>query len=280
MHQITFDVKARLQMPVAEAPDLQSIYVFNMYRAGSSMTEAVAIALAESSDYTPYNAVQALNAVGIGLIDHQDYNRPSVFIDDAAPTLDQLGTFGGYLYFGFREIPHGYGERFRFPDASVIVVRDIRDIGISQYAAVAKHAVAGASGEDILRLREMTASQDLEQFLLSEGTIAFLRRISSCYRPLIHHGSTVLRYEEFMTPGGFDTGRFLDAVAEALAPYLQLRVSREQTMEILQARMANSKALKGHATGGRINLHLDLPKPVHTALTNALAPELDLLGYL
>jgi hypothetical protein len=280
MRNITFDVKARIQIPIAEHPDIQSLYIFNMYRAGSSVTEAVAQSLAFGSRHTEFNPVQKLDAAGVGLIDHMDYGRHSVYIDANTLSLDMLGSLGGYLYYGFREIPRAYAERFIYTAASVIIARDPRDIAISQYSAVRKHVISGASGIDILRLREVTSETDIDEFLLSEGTIAFIKRITNCYAPLLKRGCVLLRYEEFMKLEYYDIEMFLTSVTTALGSYIQLQMPLAKVFHNLQQRIQNSKALKGHATGGMINLYRSLSPETLIKLNKALEPELKLFGYL
>ena len=280
MLNITFDVKARLQLPKAANPDLQSLYIFNIYRAGSSITEAIAQSLALGSLHTEFNLVQKLDAAGVGLVDHLDYSRHSVYIDAASLTLDALGSMGGYLYYGFREIPLPYAERFIYNAASVIIVRDPRDIAISQYNAVKKHVISGASGTDIARLRELTKTTGLDEFLLSEGTLAFIKRIMNCYAPLIKRGCKVLRYEEFMASGQFDSGGLLKAVAGSIGDYIQLQKSISDILANLERRIQNSDDLKGHATGGKIHLYRSLSPDISKKLESALKSELLLFGYL
>lgn len=280
VRHIEFDAKVRIMGPLATHPNLQSVYVFNMYRAGSSVTEAVAEALAFGGNHVPWNIVRDLDGSGVGLIDHQDYSRSSVFINSSHLSLDAITQEGGYLFYGFREIPREFADRFIFTGASVLVARDLRDIGISQYAAVRKHVVAGASGGDIERLRLETAKVNLDAFLLSANTLNFLRRIARCYEPLLRRGCKLLRYEEFVTGQDFDLRGFTQAISDALSPYLSTERKMQDILANLKLRVENSPELKGHATGGKVRLYQDLPDDTLQALNAALEPELRLLGYI
>lgn len=274
---VTLPTQTRLLFPQATNPDLQSLYIFNMYRAGSSVTEAVGETLGAASRHTSFNLVNALSAAGVGLIDHQDHTRTSVHVEPRA--LDVLGNFGGYILNGFREIPQDYGDAFAFPGAAVIVVRDPRDILYSQYNAVKKHAVGGAYADDIMALRETTSQQSMEEFMLSDDSRAFIRRICRCYWPLIHKGVPVIQYETFVKDTGFDAEGLMFAIADHFGPLIEFTVSRERATGNLQQRIANSKSLSGHQTGGRTRMYRDLPADLQQKLAEALAPELDMFGY-
>lgn len=280
LRHIEFDSKVRILGPQASNPTLQSVYLFNMYRAGSSVTEAVAESLAWGGSHTPWNIVRELDNIGVNLIDPQDYSRNASYIAADRVSIDEFTRQGGYLYYGFREIPREFAERFIYTAASVIVARDPRDIGISQYSAVKKHVISGASGEDIKRLREQTGSVELEEFLLSPSTLSFLRRITQCYEPLIKRGCKLLRYEEFMTPDGFNLQDFANAVSQSLEPYLSVDRPFPAVLKNLDQRVSNSKGLKGHATGGKIRLWKSLTPNALSAINDALGPELRLFGYL
>jgi hypothetical protein len=194
LRHFEFETRVRLLGPSPQDHTLQSVYLFNMYRAGSSVTEAVAESLAWGGEHVAWNIVRDLDAMGIGMVDPKDFSRSSAFISSKGLSFDEITRCGGYLYYGFREIPKEFALRFVYTAASVIVARDPRDIAISQFAAVKKHVVSGASGQDILRLRELTAEQQLEEFLVSDSTLSFLRRITDCYEPLLKRNCRLLRY--------------------------------------------------------------------------------------
>lgn len=274
---MTLPTQTRILFPQPTNPDLQSLYIFNMYRAGSSVTEAVGETLGAASRHTSFNLVNALSNAGVGLIDHQDHSRASVHIEPGA--LDVLGTLGGYILNGFREIPQAYAETFAFPGAAVIVVRDPRDIIYSQYNAVKKHMVGGAYAGDITALREQTAQQSVAEFVLSDDSLAFIRRICRCYWPLIHKGVPVIQYETFVKDTGFDAEGLMFTIADHFGPLIEFTVSRERAIDNLRKRIANSKSLSGHQTGGRTQMYRDLPEPLQASLAEALAPELEMFGY-
>ena len=274
---VTLPTQTRILFPQATHPDLQSLYIFNMYRAGSSVTEAVGETLGAASRHTSFNLVNTLSHAGVGLIDHQDHSRASVHIAPGA--LNVLGDFGGYILNGFREIPQDYAETFAFPGAAVIVVRDPRDILYSQYSAVKKHAVGGSYAGDIKALRETTEQQSLQEFMLSDVSLAFIRRICRCYWPLVEKGVPVIQYESFVQPAGFDAEGLMFTIAGHFGSLIEFTVPRARAIDNLQKRIANSKSLSGHATGGRTRMYRDLPETLQRDLAKALSRELAVFGY-
>ncbi|MEO0342680.1 MAG: hypothetical protein AAF198_04510 [Pseudomonadota bacterium] len=280
MHQIYMQTRVRFQIEQATAPEMQSAYIFNMYRAGSSVTEAVAETLSKFSPLVPLNITRLLDQIGVEVIDHMDFRRTSVFLSASENPLVQLGEYGGFLHYGYREVPPAFSESFQFIGASVIIVRDLRDIGLSQYRAVNKHITTGSSGKNIKQMRQDRSDQDLESFLLSPELLEFLKRISNCYRPMIQKGVKLLKYEDFFENGKFNTNDFFTNIAYALADYVPLEGQTNDIIADLDARINNSRSLKDHATSGKINLYKELDTSVQMEMTAALENELKMLGYL
>ncbi|MDJ0630798.1 MAG: hypothetical protein QNJ44_21255 [Rhodobacter sp.] len=279
MHTLKFDAAVRIPLPEAKRPNLQSVYIFNMYRAASTATTAVIKALSNCTDLVQFNIADELNKIGVALIDHKDFTRPSVYLEDHPENLTKIGSFGGFVYSGFREIPLSYARQFAFHGAAVIVVRDLRDIGISQYNIVSRHTIHGAAGGNIKKLREITAQQSLDEFMASADTVHFLKRLANCYRPLIRKGTTVLRFEDYAGGDGFDTERYALDLVRAVSPYAELKVSEPDYVKAVLDQVKGTQSLKGHSTGGAIGLHRRLKPQTQKRLENALKNELVLLGY-
>ena len=278
MH-LEFDLTLRYRVPEAKNKSLQNLYFFNLYRSGSSMVEAVAAALAQFAGRTPLNLSRDLYQLGVEYFDTQNYGQSSIYLSDAAQ-LEKLTQFGGYLLYGFREIPIGFSEVFKHIGASILIVRDPRDIGISQYYAVAKHATNNrVVTEQILALRKQTSEQSLEEFILKDETIAFLNRIVQCYRPIIQRGTPVVAYEDMYLDGNFNLGLLCETVFDALGKYLPDDFSMDRFQENIQKRIENSEALKGHKTGGSIYNYTKLDPGVLSEYSDRLRDSLDLLGY-
>jgi hypothetical protein len=145
---------------------------------------------------------------------------------------------------------------------------------------VARHTTDGASGKHILALREKTANTSLHEYVLEEGSLDFVRRICNCYRDCIVRGTKILRFEQFADPdGSFRANDLLWEVVEAVSPYLEPRWPRRKVEEHLDATIRNSRGLKGHSTGGKTQVWRTLPRETQEALSDALEPEILLLGY-
>ena len=279
MH-LTFDARLRIPFPEPTRIDQQSLYVFNLYRAGSSVVEAAAEALAIGLQRTANNVTRALYDAGTEMFDVHAYGKPSLFLADEGASLLRLCDIGGYLNYGFREVPNGFAADFAHIGASVLIVRDPRDIGISHYAAVAKHDdTNGVYGDHIRNARALAASTELGGYLLSDELLTFLRRIALCYRPLIEKGTVVVHYEDLFVDGRFDIAALCDTLYMQFETYNDTSFTLDAFVANTRDRIANSKVLRGHATEGRIGLHLDLDDDLHGAYSAALQDALDLLGY-
>ncbi len=277
---LNFDLNLRLRLPEPGDPGRQSLYVFNLYRSGSSVVEAVAVSFAERiGGLRPYNLSSALYRLGVEYFDPENYNQSSVHLRDQAQLM-RLLELGGYLFYGFREVPYGLSEAFDRTGAAALVVRDPRDIGISHYYAVAKHATSNRIVADqMAALRAQTGSQSLEEYILTPSTLNFLNRIGQCYRPMIERGLPVLRYEDMYVDGAFDLRTLCRAFETAFEPYLPDDWDFEALIARIERAIANSDSLKGHKTGGSIRTYERLDPEVLARYTEALRPSLELLGY-
>lgn len=271
----------RLRLPQPTNLSLQSFYIFNLYRAGSSVVTAVAESLARVAGRVENDVSRAFYDVGVEFFDAQDFSKSSVFLAQNGAPLLRLCEIGGYVHHGFREVPKGFAEGFTHLAAAILVVRDPRDIGISQYNAVANHVDSNRIvGDQIRRLREQIASMTLEQFLLSEDTLGFLNRIGTCYEAMIRKGMTVVQYEDLFLGGHFSTELLCERIYGHFQPYDDGSWSYDAFVEETNARIRQSPYLQGHATGGQIRMSEALPSEVKAAYTAELKDALQLLNYL
>ncbi|MEH6645927.1 hypothetical protein [Sulfitobacter sp.] len=276
---LDFDLTMRLRLPLAPNPDRQSLYFFNLYRSGSSLTEAIAENFARSVGLMPYNLSQALYDMGVEYFDSQNYNHSSVHLAHALQ-LQKLSLLGGYLFYGFREIPADWAAGFGPTDTSVLVVRDLRDIGISQYYAAAGHATDNkVLANHITALRASIADAALEEFVLRRDTLHFLNRIGGCYQPMVQSGMPVIQYEDMYVDGALSLRRMCEHITTPLAPHVPDDWSFEDFLSRTERAVAASGRLKNHKTGGTIRNYEKLPADVLEAYTDKLRPNLELLGY-
>lgn len=277
--ELTFDTTLRLKLPPTQWPDRQNIYVFNLYRSASSLVVLITRALSEIIGRVPIDVTQTLYNSGTALFDTGLSGDSVSYLSDANQ-LNQLGNFGGYCFAGYREVPLAFAEGFQFHRAAMLIVRDPRDIGISQYHAVHSHTDANlVAGDHIRRLRAQVADVSLHDFLLSDQTTTFLRRIVMGYRPMIERGMPVVLYEDMFDDGVFNLQRMAGTFVDNYEAYLPDDFSFDAFMDLINRKIKNSKALKGHATGGSIYNYSSLPDDVLDAYTNNLAEALGVLGY-
>ncbi|MGJ8597916.1 hypothetical protein [Sulfitobacter sp.] len=277
---LDFELSMRLRLPIAPNPDRQSLYFFNLYRSGSSLTEAIAVSFARSVGLMPYNLSQALYDMGVEYFDAQNYNHSSVHLA-RGQQLQKLSLLGGYLFYGFREVPLDWAEGFGPIDTSVMVVRDLRDIGISQFYAAAGHATDNkVLSNHITALRASIADTGLEEFVLRNDTVNFLNRIGGCYRPMVEAGMPVIKYEDMYVDGALSLRRMCEEVTRPLVPYVSEDWSFENFLSRTEQSVAGSGRLKNHKTGGTIRNYEKLSADVLEAYTDKLRPNLELLGYV
>jgi hypothetical protein len=279
MH-LTFDTRLRLPFPQPRNLALQSLYVFNLYRAGSSVVEAAAESLALISGRTANNLTRTFYSSGTELIDSQIYGRPLSYLADEGASLLRICEVGGWLNYGFREVPPGFAAGFSHVGAAVLIVRDPRDIGISHYHALARHDDTNqVYGEHVRQARAAAADKDLAEYLLSDELIGFLVRICESYRPIIARGVSVVQYEQLFLDGQFDVGLLCNALFDVFAAFRDARWRDDAFLANTRARIANSKSLQGHATAGTVAMYMDLPPQLRAAYSARLKSQLDLFGY-
>lgn len=267
-------------MPEARLPERQSVFAFGMYRSGSSVLEAISLALAKHSGLTPINLMGNINAAGVAIVDSQDYSRNDNFIEANADSLVSACRMGGYLHYGFREVPHEFSKKHTYIGASFLLARDPREILISQYSAVRKHATEGASGIHILKLREIIEKQNIEDFVTSPDSINFAKRIVESYRPMIAKGMRVYRYEGyFNVDGKFDIVALARSIARDFDKYLSIPDSKDALAEEVRHITMQSQGLARQVTSGKKSLLDKLPVESRNYLNEALGEQLHLLGY-
>ncbi|MEO8241409.1 MAG: hypothetical protein ABI832_03805 [bacterium] len=277
---LTFDTTVRIPFPQPKNLRLQSLYFFNMYRAGSSVLEAAAEAFALVTNRTLNNVTMRIYDAKIEFIDPKDYNKSSVFLADEGAPLLKICEIGGYLNYGFREVPIGFARGFSHIGASMLIVRDPRDIGISHYSAVMKHDDKNSVyGDHVRSARDLVGRKSLEEYLLSDELISFLNRISQCYGPMIARGMPVIQYEQLYLDDAFSVELMCRSIFDTFHSYDDGSWNFAAFEANTRLRIANSAGLKGHGTGGTIAMYRSLPPKVLDAYSNRLRDSLDLLGY-
>jgi len=268
-----------LALPDASDPSLQNIYFFNLYRSGSSVMEAVALALAAETGRAPVNIMQSLYDMGVEYDVADQRGNSRVYLSEPSD-LDQFARFGGYLIYGFREIPQGYAEAFEHRGAAILMVRDPRDIAISHYHAIKKHSQDNlVTSKHIQGALKKAEEQSLEDYILSPDMLRFIRRICVNYAPLIRGGLKPVHYEDLFDETGFSTRLLCDAVLAETGDYLGGGIDAATLYARTQKFAEDSVALKGHATSGGTRGFMALDPDVRNELTAKLEDCLHLLNY-
>lgn len=280
MMNLTFDAKVRIPFPLPARLDLQSLYLFNLYRSGSSVVEAAAEALSLISKRTLNNVMRRLYDANVELSDTLNYSASITHLAENGAPLLKLCEIGGYLNYGFREVPIGFATKFRHLGASILIVRDPRDIGISHYSAVKKHDVDNiVYGKHVEAARGIAAGHPIHEYILTDEVIGFLNRICQCYAPMIENGVPVVRYEELFVDGRFNVSELCRTIFETFHHFHDEDWSLEEFVTKTKLRISNSKALKGHSTDGAIAMYQSLPESVLTEYNERLKDSIHLLGY-
>lgn len=280
MEHYSVDLPAtlRLLLPKPADPTRQSVYIFGMYRSGSSVLEAVSAVMAQMSGLKMINVGRQINMNHMEIQDISAYDRDNAFLLESA--LDNLCGKGGHLYCGFREIPKSFGDNFSYNAASILLVRDPRDVLMSQYKAVQQHVIENASGEHIKKLRERTSRMSVEEYVTSKGVVDFAKRITNCYANPIRNGTRVFRFEEYATRSdGFNLNGLIGDIHGAIRGYLNIPAPLEEIQKRVATVVADSSHLKGHGTGMKTKAFKTLSDSAQETLWEKLKSELELLGY-
>lgn len=276
------EVETKLRLNVADARELdkQSIFVFGLYRSGSSVIGVAAKEFAKSNNLVPVDVFQNLYESGVSPVDPTAEPRAPIHLADQGRGLAQLCDLPGYVFHGFREVPIGFAEAFSDPGRAIIFVRDPRDIGISHYFYSSKHTTRNRIiGKSILNLRNITSNRNLEEFLIEDYNIEFLNRICLSYKNLINLGVKVVKYEDLFVDDKFNNSKLLKILCRHFSDKCNSNFSIEQLEKNLESSIKRSVRLKSHKTSGSIELFKSLSSEKMSLYTKKLSDCLYLLGY-
>ena len=88
--------------------DKQSIFIFGLYRAGSSLIGVAANEFAQSNNLVPIDVFQNLYDSGVSPVDPTAEPEASFHLADQGRGLARLCELPGYVFHGFREVPIGF----------------------------------------------------------------------------------------------------------------------------------------------------------------------------
>jgi hypothetical protein len=226
-----------------------SFYVFALHKSGSTLLNRMLIK-AFSHAKVPHLALPEL-AVSAGLPENEIAN-PKDFIFP-----------NGYCYRGFRQFPDYLSAPGIAKSKKVLLIRDPRDILVSDYFSVAfSHTLPprGKIRQEMLKLREFAKRVGVDEYCLSR--IAFCKGEFEGYRQLLDGDIRLYRYTDVI----FEKRKWLadmltyfevavpERVIDAIAAELDVRPDRERPTEhIRQVTPGNYRRHLNTATIDLIN---------------------------
>ena len=196
-------------MPDAQDQTLQNLYFFNLCWSSRELVRRTAQAVAKSTGRVSVDVSSGFYSLGVEYADHGDFGSSSLHF--AAPEqLVKLTQVGGYVIHGFNKLPTTFSKNFLPVGASMIVVRDPRDIGIALHYAL--------TGRDLLE--NPKNPKKIENFLLRDKLIDEVNNLVSGYASIIQRGAQVIMYEDLCADGAPSIPMMADSVLERLSQFL------------------------------------------------------------
>ena len=146
-------------LPESQHPDLQSVFFMSVHKSGSTMMNNVVREICKILEYE--------------FVDIQSFFFNNGIPDSAIPeNTGNIFKPKGYVYSGFRYIPHQYPIACLTDCPVIILLRDPRDAIVSQYFSVSQsHPLPGEGLDSRLREkmiaeRERALNMDIDKFCL------------------------------------------------------------------------------------------------------------------
>jgi hypothetical protein len=163
--------------------DFASFYVFALHKSGSTLLNNMLI---EALDYAqvPHIALSEL-AFAAGLPENEVTNAEDFIFSQ------------GYCYRGYREFPPYLKSFDIMKNKKVLLIRDPRDMLVSDYFSVAySHPLPpkGPVREVMIELRDFARKRDVNEYCLSQ--VAVFKKEFEGYRHLLDTDIRVYRYED------------------------------------------------------------------------------------
>ncbi len=180
--------QGRLTIPETRRPDVPSAFLFSLHKSGSVLVNAILDAIAKESGVSNVALSQSLFAQG-------------VCVSTAVFDFEKLIKPYGYFYSGFRRpYPAMSGLFDALPGTKLLVVRDPRDILVSNYFSVKYSHGYPANPTPQFATQLKAEFRGLEDGLDSYciRTAASLLKDFYDYLELLDAGAVVLRYEDFI----------------------------------------------------------------------------------
>jgi len=191
MSNIKYKDKIIYTLPKSASPKIPSVFFFSVHKSGSTLMNNLIRNTCELLDYE--------------FVDIQSFYFNEGVPDSSIPkNTENIFKPNGYVYSGFRYLPHQYEIPCLNECPVIILIRDPRDAVVSQYFSLAKsHPLPGVGIDPTLR-KQMVAKRkevlatDIDDFCLKNiGT--FVNKINA-YNDLLstHPRVKLFQYEEII----------------------------------------------------------------------------------
>jgi hypothetical protein len=191
MSSITYNNETIYTLAESVSPDIPSVFFFSVHKSGSTLMNNLIKFICDIVDYE--------------FVDIQSFYFNEGVPDSSIPeSTENIFKEKGYVYSGFRYLPHQYKIPCLNECPVVILIRDPRDAVVSQYFSLSKsHPLPGVGidpslREQMLKKREEVLATDIDEFCLRNiGT--FVDKINA-YKDLIasHPRVKLFQYEEII----------------------------------------------------------------------------------
>ena len=266
----TFSVRGVITLPAARNPTRQSVFLFNMAQMPRTTISSVANTLARSAGLTPVDIGGVFSRLKISFDDRERHNATELYLDGEDRTLDNICAHGGYLYYGFEELPMAFSQRFVYVDAAVLLTRDPRDIAVARYQ----------TAEEAARARDKTLDVSVDDYVMSDEALSRVRHACDSYLTPIRHGLHLVQFEPSLRPNHrLDIAAMTEKLVKKLPKYLQNPQRKERRQGILDDVMRKRPTAATVSSHYGHGLHQMLQPETQEALSKALEMQLLYLGY-
>ena len=178
-------------LPESRHPDLQSVFFMSVHKSGSTMMN---------------NLVKEICRI----LEYDFVDIQSFFFNNGVPDTDIPENTGeifkpkGYVYSGFRYLPHQYPIACLTDCPVIVLVRDPRDAVVSQYFSLSQsHPMPGEGidsrlREQMLAARERALNTDIDEFCI-QNIGGFAKKMEAYQELAKHHPNMrIFLYEEII----------------------------------------------------------------------------------
>lgn len=266
----TFSARGIITLPAARSPTRQSVFLFNMPQMPRATVSSVAHTMARSAGLTPVDIGGIFSRLKISFDDRERHNGTELYLSGDDRTLDDICAHGGYLYFGFDELPMGFSQRFIYVDAAALLTRDPRDVIVAQYQADQSKA----------KSHDHPAALPLDEYVLNDRVVSRIRHVCDSYLAPIRNGLRLVQFEPCLRPNrNLDIVEMAEKLAKKLPQYLHNPQRKERRKDILEETIRRRPSVTTITEHYAHGLYESLQPETQTKLNEILEMQLLYLGY-